>query len=101
VVGQHPFFPGVLLNGKTSFEWLENGAFLIMHSHIDHEQFPDGIAIFGSDGSEEEYDMIYFDERGVSRKYISTFKNNIWKWWRNDKDFSQRFTCEIKTMETP
>jgi hypothetical protein len=43
-----------------------------------------------------EYAMIYFDERDVSRKYISTLKNNVWKWWRNEKIFSQRFTCEIK-----
>ncbi len=94
--GSHPFFPGVVLTGKASFSWLENGAFMIMHTHINHEQFPDGIAIFGSDDSEEAYSMIYFDERTVSRKYISTVKNNVWTWWRNDKEFSQRYTCEIK-----
>jgi len=94
--GHHPFFPGVTLHGTASFKWIENGAFLIMHTHIDHEKFPDGIAIFGSDSSEDEYSMIYFDERDISRKYISTCKNNVWKWWRNDPKFSQRFTGEIK-----
>ncbi|MEO8475318.1 MAG: hypothetical protein ABI477_24155 [Chryseolinea sp.] len=95
-VGNHPMVPNTTLNGKTSFEWLENGAFLIMLSHIDHKDFPDGIAIFGSDDSDEEYSMIYFDERNISRKYISSLKNNVWKWWRIDNEFSQRFTCEIK-----
>ncbi|HMJ70437.1 MAG TPA: hypothetical protein VK508_16140 [Cyclobacteriaceae bacterium] len=95
-VGHHPFLPDVTLNGTASFEWLENGAFLIMRTHIDHKEFPDGIAVFGSDDSEEECDMIYFDERNVSRKYTSILKNNIWKWWRNDQKFSQRCTCEIK-----
>jgi hypothetical protein len=95
-VGKHPLLPNETLHGKTSFQWLENGAFLIMHSHIDHKNFPDGIAIFGSDDSEKEYSMIYFDERNVSRKYISTLENNLWKWWRNEKEFSQRFTGEIR-----
>jgi len=44
--GKHPVFPGTILHGHVSFKWIEGGAFLIMHSHIDHEKFPDGIAIF-------------------------------------------------------
>ena len=95
--GKHPLVPGVTLQGKTTFEWLENGAFVIMQSHIDHKDFPDGIAIFGSDDGQEEYMMNYFDERTVSRKYICTIKNNIWKWWRDDKKFSQRFIGEIES----
>jgi hypothetical protein len=95
-IGHHPFFPGITLTGKTSFEWIENGAFIKMNSHIDHKDFPDGLAIFSSDDSTEEFTMLYFDERNVSRKYICTLKNNVWIWWRNDKEFSQRFTCEIK-----
>lgn len=93
--GSHPAFPGVVLHGKTSFEWIEGGAFVIMRSHIDHKDFPDGLAIFGSDGSEEEFTMSYFDERNVSRKFTSTLKDNVWKWWRDDKEFSQRYTCQI------
>jgi hypothetical protein len=95
-VGTHPLVPGVTLYGKTTFQWIENGAFLMMNNHIDHKDFPDGISIFGSDDSDERYTMLYFDERGVSRKYASTLKNNTWKWWREDKEFSQRVTSEIK-----
>lgn len=87
--------PGKVLHGHTSFKWLEGGAFMIMHSSIEEEEFPAGIAIFGSDDLAEEYTMAYFDEREVSRKYISTLKDNVWKWWRNDPEFSQRFTCTI------
>jgi hypothetical protein len=36
--------------------------------------------------------MLYFDERGVSRKYEVTLRDNTWKWWRNAPGFSQRFT---------
>lgn len=94
-IGKHPFLPGVILHGHTSFKWLEGGAFLIMHSEINQEKFPTGIAIFGSDDSDNKYSMLYFDERGVSRKYMATLKNNVWKWWRDDPEFSQRFTGTI------
>lgn len=94
--GSHPGLPGVVLSGRTSFEWLEGGAFVIMHSHIDHKDVPDGIAIFGSDDSLEDLTMIYFDERNISRKCGSSLKNNVWKWWRIDNEFSQRYTCEIQ-----
>jgi hypothetical protein len=94
-VGKHPFMPGKVLHGHTSFKWLEGGAFMIMYSSIKAEGFPPGIAIFGSDDSSEEYSMIYFDTREVSRKYLSTLKGNVWTWWRDDPKFSQRFTCTI------
>jgi len=91
-VGTHPFFPGTTFHGHTSFEWLEGEAFLIMHSEIEEPGIPSGVAVFGSDDSTGEYLMLYFDERGVSRKYEVTLRDNVWKWWRNAPGFSQRFT---------
>src|SRR6266498_4053098 len=70
--GTHGLVPDTILHGRTSFEWLENGAFLVMRSEIDDPRFPSGIAIFGSDDTAEQYFMLYFDERGVSRKYEVT-----------------------------
>ena len=70
-VGTHPLVPDTIFHGHTSFDWLEGGAFLIMHSEIDEPQIPSGIAIFGSDDSNKEFYMLYFDERHVSRKYES------------------------------
>jgi hypothetical protein len=63
-----------------------------MHSEIDEPEIPSGIAIFGSDDSAAEYFMLYFDERGVSRKYEVTLRDHTWRWWRNTPGFSQRFT---------
>jgi hypothetical protein len=94
-VGTHPGIPDIILHGHTSFEWLEGGAFLLMRSEIDEPGIPSGIAIFGSDDSEEEYYMLYFDERGVSRKYEVTLRDNIWKWWRNAPGFFQRYEGTI------
>src|SRR6266702_3358208 len=91
-VGTHPLVPGTTFHGHTSFEWIEGGAFLLMHSEIDEPGIPSGVAIFGSDDSADVFFMLYFDERGVSRKYEVTLRNNTWRWWRNAPGFSQRFT---------
>jgi hypothetical protein len=71
--GSHPLVPGVDLHGRTSFAWIEGGAFLVMRSEIDEPQIPSGIAIFGSDDETAECFMLYFDERvgGRSRAHLS------------------------------
>ncbi len=89
--GTHGTVPDTILHGHASFEWLEGGAFLVMRTEIDDPRFPSTIAIFGSDDSEEEYYMLTFDERGVSRKYEVSLHENIWKWWRSAPGFFQRY----------
>ena len=34
-IGTHLLIPDTILHGRTSFEWLEGGAFLMMRSEID------------------------------------------------------------------
>lgn len=94
-VGTHGLMSDTELHGRTTFEWFENGAFLMMRSEIDNPKFPTGIAIFGSDNVAKEYFMLTFDERGVSRKYDVSFQDNVLKWRRNGTDFSQRYTLTI------
>ena len=94
--GTHGLVPDTILHGHASFEWLENGAFLLIHSNIDDPRFPSTVTIIGSDDAEAEYYMLTFDERGVSRKYEVTLQNNIWKWWRNAAGFRQRYEAVIE-----
>jgi hypothetical protein len=94
-IGNHPYLPGMVLHGRTSFHWLEGGAFLMMRSENDEGKIPSGIAIFGSDDASGKLFMLYFDERQVSRKYEVSFHEKILKWWRDDPTFSQKFTNEI------
>lgn len=93
--GTHGLVPDTVLHGHTTFEWLENGAFLMMRSEIDDPRFPSTIAIFGSDAAEDDaeakYYMLTYDERGVSRKYEVNLHDNLWKWWRNAPGFFQRY----------
>jgi hypothetical protein len=94
-MGTHGLLPDTILHGKTSFEWLENGAFLMLRSEINDPRIPSTIAIFGTDDSEGAYYMLTFDERGVSRKYEVSLRDNIWKWWRNAPGFFQRYEGTI------
>jgi len=94
--GKHRLFPETMLHGRASFEWLENGALMIWRSEIDEPGIPSGISFFGSDDSAKKYFMLYFDERGVSRKFEVTLKDNVWKMERIAPGFSQRFTGTIE-----
>jgi hypothetical protein len=95
-IGTHPYLSGKTLHGRTSFAWHEGGAFVIMHSEIDESEIPSGVAIFGSDDKAGTYFMIYFDERGVSRKYDVAFTHDRLMWHRDEPSFSQRFTITIE-----
>jgi hypothetical protein len=94
--GAHPFMPDTELHGRALFQWIEGGAFLMMRSEVDHPKIPDGIEIFGSDDKSGTYYILHFDERGTSRKYDVSINETQLKWWRNDSDFSQRFTMDIQ-----
>lgn len=50
--GTHGQDPDTILHGHTSFNWLENGAFVLMCSEIDDPRFPSAVAIIGSDDAE-------------------------------------------------
>ena len=93
--GTHPLTPGTTYHGRTTFEWLAGGAFLLVRSQIDEPQIPSAIAIIGTDDATGECTMLYFDERDLSRKYEVSFRNNELTWWRNAPGFSQRFTGTI------
>ena len=93
--GSHPGVPGETLHGHASIEWMEDGAFIMIRSEIEHKLFPDGISIIGSDNTNEDCYMLYFDERGISRKMDVQFQGNVLKWWRSAPEFSQRNTLTI------
>jgi hypothetical protein len=93
--GTHPEIQGKTFHGRTSFAWQDGGAFLVMRSEIDEPEIPSGIAIFGSDNVEGLLFMLYFDERGISRKYDVTAGGMQIVWVRDDPKFSQRMTLSV------
>src|SRR4051812_41170194 len=72
--GTHPYVPGTTFHGRASIQWIKGGAFLTWRTEIDEPEIPTGISIIGSDDKSGEYFILYFDERGISRKYDVTIK---------------------------
>jgi hypothetical protein len=94
--GTHGMLPGVTLKGRTSFEWLEGGAFLLVRSEIfDDPRFPRSVAILGTDDSQGECYLLTYDSRGVSRKHLTSLRDHVWRWWRDAPGFSQRYQATI------
>lgn len=91
----HPFFPGEQFHGEASFEWIDDGAFVAWRSTIDDARFPAGLAIIGSDDEHAEYFMLYFDDRGVSRRYNLRVDGNTISWSRSSATLSQRHAWTI------
>jgi len=96
-IGTHPMVPGKTFHGHATFEWIEGGAFLMLHSQIDEPEIPSGICIIGSDDKDGKFYMLYFDERGVSRKLDVSIEGNIMHWSRETPKFSQHMEFTVST----
>lgn len=93
--GIHPYVPGKKFHGRTVFEWIEGGAFLRICSEIYEPEIPSGIMFIGSDNMMGTYFMLYFDERGISRKYDVLLDGQVMTWDRISPEFSQRMLLTI------
>jgi hypothetical protein len=95
VTGSHPYLAGRTLRGRVTFERIEDGAFLRMHSKMDDPEIPEGVAIFGTDDADNACTMLYFDARGVARMYNVAFHTDGFAWSRDTPAFTQRFRVTI------
>ena len=84
------------VTGHVSFEWLEEGAFLVMYMGSQLQGTPDAIWLISRDTSTPNYIVLYYDNRKVSRVYEMSFSDGTWKMWRNSPDFSQRFEGKVR-----
>jgi hypothetical protein len=100
----HPAIPNTVIHGRSTFEWLDGGLFLIWRMAHDHPDIPNSIAILGCDDAgdagpsrdpSEGCSMHYFDERGVSRVYQFDAEKGVWRFWRDRPGFSQRCVYAI------
>ena len=93
--GTHPLVPGTTFHGRTSFEWFEDGAFVMMRSEIDEPEVPSGVAVIGSDDAAGTFTMVYFDEREISRRYVVEIGDGQISWHRDEAGFAQRMVVTI------
>jgi hypothetical protein len=94
----HPAYASTVVPGRTRFEWLEGGRFLIQRSRADHPDFPDAIGIIGI--VDAALSMHYFDSRGVHRIYAVGFADGVWTMSRDAPGFSQRFAGRSPDADT-
>lgn len=87
-----PANPSMVGQIREIFEWIEGGAFLVMYTQGEQAGPPQSIWVIGRDDSQEIYQVLYFDSRGVSRVYQMSLQDGVWKQWRDAPGFSQRFT---------
>ena len=95
VTGSHPMVPGKTFHGRTSFERHAGGAFILMHSEMDEPEIPSAVAILGSDQDPDRITMLYFDERGVSRKFDVSVDGDTVLWRRENAKFSQEMKLTV------
>jgi hypothetical protein len=95
-VGTHPGFPS-RVHGRSSFEWLVEGALLLWHFDWERGGPPTALSVIGHDDAYETCTMLYSDERGVARIYQLSLEGSVWKMWRDSPGFSQRMTGTVSS----
>ena len=85
--------PDAKLRGSVTFEWLEQGAALVMR--MGGATAPGATWIIGRDDAEPDYQVLYADDRGISRVYQMSLGDGTWRIWRDAPEFFQRFEAEV------
>ena len=91
----------LLGRGWTTFEPMENGAFVLQRADdkpvpatskdwSDHSPMP-VTAVIGFDDTNGEITQLYSDARGVFRIYRMSLTDEAWTAWRDAPGFNQRF----------
>ena len=83
--------PESVVSGPVTFAWIEDRAALVM-------RMGDAATwIIGRDDAEQDYHVLYGDDRGVSRVYRMSLEDGVWRIWRHTAEFSQRFEAQVDT----
>jgi hypothetical protein len=93
------FLPGPdqVLAGRVEVRLIEAGGLLAMRQMSDPAGPPLASWVIGRDASRPSYTVLYTDARGVSRVYEMTLAGGLWRIWRDNPEFSQRFEATIST----
>lgn len=88
-------YPSDTIKGLVSFEWVQDGAFLMMRMGDKLSGPPAAQWLISRDESAPGYIIFYYDSRSVSRVYEMSFAEDVWKMWRNASGFCQRYEGSV------
>jgi hypothetical protein len=74
---------------KADISWLDSGG--VLHYRIGPSHW-----LIGQDGPDDDYIVLYTDERRVSRVYRMSFGRGVWRIWRDAPEFRQRFEGRLQ-----
>lgn len=83
--------PSATAQGYAFFEWVEEGAYLLLRMGDPNASSSGATWLIGRDESFPEYKVLYYDARHVSRIYEMSFSGTEWRMWRGAPGFWQRF----------
>ena len=81
--------------GTTTLSWLGQKSFLVMRSDTVEGGPPSSSAVIGGDGESGMCIALYHDVRNVSRLYATSFDDGVWRMWRDQEGFKQRFEARM------
>ncbi len=89
-----------VVHGTTTFEWFDDGAYLIQRAAMDNSVVPRGVMVIGPALGRGRVVQHYFDSRGVARIYEVSFDDGVLRLWRDDEDFAQRYSGRLSADGT-
>ena len=92
--------PSDTAKGHVSFEWVQDGAFLVMRMGDKSPGPPNAMWLISRDESTPDYTVLYYDARSVSRVYKMSFSESVWKMWRAAPGFWQRYEGTLSNNGT-
>jgi hypothetical protein len=91
-----PIDPPGRVETQASFEWLDDDHFFLAYRlGTPGSGNPTAHCVIGADGTLDSYTVLYSDSRGVARLYQMSLRDGVWKQWRDDPTFYQRFSATI------
>lgn len=81
------------VSGQATFEWLDN---VLVVFRWGLGPTPPAVCVIGYSTPEEQYRMLYHDDRGVARVFEMEFSDDHWSLLRENPDFHQRFEARLQ-----
>jgi len=81
--------------GTTALAWLGEKSFIVMRCDNAEGGPPSASVVIGADGDSGVCIALYHDARGVSRVYVTSFQDGVWRMRRDQEGFKQLLEARL------